>query len=810
LHPLTTLDMTKIYTILLLVACCMLTSQYNAQTCDTLRLEVEPDFYWDEVSWVVTSADGNETYAAGACTSPGLVVHNYCIPANNCTIFKIIDDYGDGLTSNGSPNPDGYYKVFLNDSLIFENLTGEYAYFQSFSFNCPPGSDCTSAFEIDAGTYTADDDTQTWYKFTPDSSGTYVVSTCFATNTCPTKIWVYGSDCSNIVLHDNNLGTLFYSDGGCDTTDLATAQLFLEANKTYHFRIGHDNNATCTDSIEFELSYSGPIVGCMDPTSCNYNPLASVSGDCIYPGDPECGDLPDLVLVQDALINSFSLGSLINPDECAVDEGCLRGFGPRTLIEFSTHIKNIGTRDYYIGAEPNNPNQGTNQFVWDPCHNHWHYVGYAEYILFNENGTQVPIGTKNGFCVLDLECSDGGIAQYGCENMGISAGCGDIYDKGLPCQWIDITDIPAGNYTMVVRVNWDQTPDKLGFPESNYDNNWAQVCFTLEYINGLPDVNMVTDCPVYTDCAGVQFGSAQPDCEGVCNGSFKVGDWNRDTLRNMTDVALYNSAALMDTSAVTTCRDVHEDGHTSVVDAALLQECIIHADDPSHWGTRIPCQFPATAAQDPNDLVYLSIDSLDSDNKTLTIQMLNPFKKIMGYEFEVSGIVIDSVVNLHPNYFPDLKHNDTRIVALSPDESVIGKKMTHTPLVRIHFSSVTNPVICIDSVIAVVNENYNMSQVSLVEPKCQGIISGTNQLWKDAQVQVIPNPATHDIHLFFDNADMLPTQVQVTDAHGRLVRNYTGIREGSVLIPRNNLAAGVYQFTLRNERGIVSGKMVWQ
>ena len=91
---------------------------------------------------------------------------------------------------------------------------------------------------------------------------------------------------------------------------------------------------------------------------------------------------------------------------------------------FTTHIKNSGDLDYYIGV-PNDA--GTNQFEWGECHNHWHHNGYAKYDLFDMEGTLIPIGFKNGFCVMDLECSGGGNYQYGCGDMGISAGCGDIY-----------------------------------------------------------------------------------------------------------------------------------------------------------------------------------------------------------------------------------------------------------------------------------------------------------------------------------------------------------------------------------------------
>jgi hypothetical protein len=37
----------------------------------------------------------------------------------------------------------------------------------------------------------------------------------------------------------------------------------------------------------------------------------------------------------------------------------------------------------------------------------------------DENGDLVPVGHKNGFCVMDLF----GFGQYNCSDMGISSGC---------------------------------------------------------------------------------------------------------------------------------------------------------------------------------------------------------------------------------------------------------------------------------------------------------------------------------------------------------------------------------------------------
>ena len=100
----------------------------------------------------------------------------------------------------------------------------------------------------------------------------------------------------------------------------------------------------------------------------------------------------------------------VDEDNCYIVEGCLNGYGERELVRFTTWIKNIGDLDYYIGATAQT--DSTKQFEWGDCHNHWHYKGYAKYDLFTMDGQMLPIGFKNGFCVMDLECGDGGTAQY--------------------------------------------------------------------------------------------------------------------------------------------------------------------------------------------------------------------------------------------------------------------------------------------------------------------------------------------------------------------------------------------------------------
>ncbi len=790
-----------------------ITSLFAQIPCDPgqsrLRLELTPDYYWYEVSWQVRDVQNNQILAQDVCVDESAVTKEYCVPSNTCIEFRMQDNAGDGIA------PNGFYKIYLNDTLVFENLTGIYGYNEVTTIGCPPGINCSDPLPIDTGAMTTlPGGFTTWHTFTPSQNGLFQISTCDTANHCPTKIWVYGTECGFIVPFESNQGTLFYSSGGCSNdSSLAVASLFLEGGQNYFIRVGYANNNLCGGApIHFDLSYEGAIVGCMDTLACNYNPLASVSGDCIYPGSPDCPEAPDLMVVQEAISSSFQLSSLENIDPCAVEEGCLKGFGLRNLIRFDTRIENIGEADYYIGHTPVSPTTPSNQFVFDPCHSHWHYRGYAEYILYNQQGKYIPIGSKNGFCVLDLECSSG-TEKYTCENMGISAGCGDIYDSYLDCQWLDITGLDAGQYTFVLRVNWDKTPDKLGRIEKTYDNNWGQVCFKLSYSsNGAPDVEIIDDCVPYVDCLGVTYGSAEQDCEAVCNGTALFGDINHDLSRDADDVVQYLESALLDTAATTTCRDLFADQHLDVYDAALLQECALHGDSIAYWGSTFACEFP-TGKQNPNDLVNFRLGTLDTIAKTLDVRISNPFNKILGYELAFSGIVIDSVKNLSSEFNATFVHTDTRVIALSQTEQAMNKHAQPTGVLRLYYSSMSGTQACIDSVISAVSDKYIKSNATISLPKCVNLMTSSAAEIPVAgafPISVMPNPATSSVSVFFKNDAKLPTDITLLDIQGRVVRSYPSVYDNTVTLSRQNLPDGIYLIHLRNENGLAVAKLIWQ
>lgn len=782
------------FTLLILLLACWGMPELSAQNCTSSEAEVIVEIMTDnfgyETSWNIS--DGSTVYASGgdvtSYAANTLYFDTLCVPNNSCMSFNIFDSFGDGICCSYG---NGYYNLYVDGILI--STGGDFDNSAVANFNCPPGSSCTSPDTVNVGgPYTTSFDDH-WYIFTPDSTGMYEISTC-GMNSCNTKIWVYDNCSANI--DETVMGSIFYDDdnGGCGLQAVVSAA--LEAGTSYIIRIG-DANDNCGGPQLWTLQFNGPISGCTDPSACNYNPLATVSDTCIYPGSPDCPDGPDLVLLQGVLESSMYVTSYFSNDACQVTEQCINGMGDRDLIRFTTHIENNGTQDYFIG----NPTANPSQFSNNNCHGHWHYDGYAEYILYDQNLTPTPIGFKSGFCVIDLVCDHGGTAQYGCGNMGITAGCGDIYDANLDCQWIDITNVPDGDYTFIARVNWDNQPDALGRHELTYDNNWAQVCFNLSRTSAAPQITINPTCPTFVDCAGTPFGDAAPDCNGVCAGSAVRGDLNNDANSNGLDIDLYTQGILDGSLNASECNDVHRDSVVNVYDAALLAQCMQDSN---------ACDFPS-GISNIFDTAYISIGNADFANNYIDIYLRNPNEKLLGYQFTMSGIQVDSVVSLvNANAYPvtaQWSAANNRILALSVEDSTIERSPSAQPLCRVYFSSVTASQICINQFESAVSGVYQ-ALMTQVEGPCVMPSSTDLVNYSDFEVQVAPNPFEGSTQFSFNNMGASPVQLQIYDGTGRLVDAYENIQTKVFTFHQKQLTAGIYIYRISGEAGIRTGKLM--
>ena len=118
------------------------------------------------------------------------------------------------------------------------------------------------------------------------------------------------------------------------------------------------------------------------------------------------------------------------------------------------------------------------------AHDHWHFDDFARYELleYNDDGTvgelaqEWSTSEKVSFCLVDtkrirpwLPSSPQRGHYFRCDEdaaTGISIGWSDVYGAGLPHQWVDITNVPAGTYCL--RSTADPS-DRL--EEIHEDNN---------------------------------------------------------------------------------------------------------------------------------------------------------------------------------------------------------------------------------------------------------------------------------------------------------------------------------------------------
>ena len=176
---------------------------------------------------------------------------------------------------------------------------------------------------------------------------------------------------------------------------------------------------------------------------------------------------PDLALIAAQMDNSIQLvNAAFDGTACEVVEQCVGAPGMRRLLKFDNVSANLGPGDLVVGVPPA-AGVSAPPFTWSPCHGHHHLAGYAVYELLDANGT-VLSGHKQAFCLQDIQQVTPGASSrgYDCNNQGLSAGWADVYSRTLPCQWIDITGIAPGTYTLRVRINPDAT-----LPDSDLSNN---------------------------------------------------------------------------------------------------------------------------------------------------------------------------------------------------------------------------------------------------------------------------------------------------------------------------------------------------
>jgi len=194
-------------------------------------------------------------------------------------------------------------------------------------------------------------------------------------------------------------------------------------------------------------------------------------------------------------------------DSCAVVEGCTQ-VGSRKLLRFDMSTPNIGKADLHLG----DPSLAKMEpcFVWSPCHAHYHFTAYADFALIDpkyegDSEHVVARGAKSSSCLMDGYRIPGDdnkepVLQQGqiytCQNQGIHKGYLDLYGGHLDCQWIDVTGLTPGTYTMRLEVNKARV-----LPEADYTNNVAEFPIVVPADSDLPPPVNPAGCPQHGGCS---------------------------------------------------------------------------------------------------------------------------------------------------------------------------------------------------------------------------------------------------------------------------------------------------------------------
>ena len=317
------------------------------------------------------------------------------------------------------------------------------------------------------------------YRWTPNASGTAVLQTCGSGTLYDSVVHVRADTCggAELACNDDTVGCTTGEPNDHHGSRLTVA---VTAGQSYVIVVDGYNGARGTYTLTVTPpSFCGNGIregaeACDggDAAPC---PTAQCTSTCTCV--PPANGLPDLVPqivdVSVAFNTTVASGDVV--------EGCAEATSGIDLLRFGAYSRNLGTADFTLG-DPLCPTPcdqhplelcGDPEFVCSPAagHNHAHYNNYARYDLLDATGQTIVVGHKQGYCLRDTDCA---APVYTCTNQGITAGCSDLYGANLGCQYLDITGVPSGTYTLRVTI------DPFGrIPELAEANNVAQQSVTI-------------------------------------------------------------------------------------------------------------------------------------------------------------------------------------------------------------------------------------------------------------------------------------------------------------------------------------------
>lgn len=201
-----------------------------------------------------------------------------------------------------------------------------------------------------------------------------------------------------------------------------------------------------------------------------------------YQYGKQTSDYADIVGVKEKILNEINIGykyfDALEEGSSSEFQGCVRAPGWRQLLRFTSSSINVGKTLLHLGDFFANEFIQRGLYEFDPCHLHYHFQHYENYLFGNVTGRKTGFFLQTTWRYHNNAWTDFNTPYSYCSYQGISVGWGDDYYSGLDCQWIDVTGVVKGKYNLKTALN----PDKFlceGSPilHANKSYSWIAINF---------------------------------------------------------------------------------------------------------------------------------------------------------------------------------------------------------------------------------------------------------------------------------------------------------------------------------------------
>jgi hypothetical protein len=163
--------------------------------------------------------------------------------------------------------------------------------------------------------------------------------------------------------------------------------------------------------------------------------------------DPVRGcSAPDLTLSLPTDLAPHFENRIFYEGDCALQK-CLSGRGARRLMRFPLDLANRGDRDMILTL------RGAPGVRRSACDDSPFLDDFLRYELLDADGVRRASGVGD----IGLICQHDALAQstspFDCDTLGLEARSYRSLSSDNNCQWVDITTVPPGQYTLRVSVN---------------------------------------------------------------------------------------------------------------------------------------------------------------------------------------------------------------------------------------------------------------------------------------------------------------------------------------------------------------------